>query len=61
MKRIIRHLFVDLVGDNMVTVKKCPNCGSTNIKWVVPQLGQLYECFNCGYRGALIIEEEIEK
>jgi hypothetical protein len=29
----------------MVAIKKCPNCGSTNIKWVVPQLGPVWECF----------------
>lgn len=57
MRRIIWHLFVNSVGENMVTIKKCPNCGSTNVKWVVPQMGPIWECFNCGYRG-LIIEED---
>ena len=42
----------------MVTVNKCPKCGSTNIKWVVPQLGPIWECFDCGYRGSVIEEDE---
>lgn len=41
-----------------MNIKRCPNCGSSNIKWVVPQLGPVWECFNCGYRGPLVIEEE---
>jgi Zn ribbon nucleic-acid-binding protein len=37
--------------------KFCPNCGSDNIKWAIPQNWSLWECFNCGYTGALIIED----
>ncbi|MGZ7108600.1 MAG: hypothetical protein ACXVHW_06510 [Methanobacterium sp.] len=39
-------------------IKKCPNCGSTNIKWVIPQMGPIWECFGCGYRGLIIEEDE---
>lgn len=38
--------------------KFCPNCGSSNIKWTIPQLWSIWECFNCGYRGAVVIENE---
>jgi len=44
----------------MKKVKKCPQCGSTNIKWVMPQMWSMWECFACGYHGALVIEEEKE-
>lgn len=44
----------------MVAIKKCPNCGSTNIKWVIPQMGPIWECFDCGYRGLVIEEDEEE-
>jgi len=37
----------------------CPKCGSTNIFWAsgLPQLWSVWECRECGYRGALIIED----
>jgi Zn ribbon nucleic-acid-binding protein len=37
--------------------KFCPNCGSDNLKWAIPQNWSLWECFNCGYTGALVIED----
>ncbi|MEM3401925.1 MAG: hypothetical protein QW179_02025 [Candidatus Hadarchaeales archaeon] len=39
--------------------KYCPNCGSERVRWAsgLPQLWSIYECLNCGYRGALIIED----
>jgi len=39
-------------------IKYCPTCGSTNIFWVsgLPQLWSLWECKECGYKGALILE-----
>jgi len=39
-------------------VKFCPKCGSENIDWVLPQTWSKYECKNCGYIGALIIDDE---
>ena len=39
-------------------MKFCPNCGSKNIDWVLPQTWSKYECKNCGYIGALIIDDE---
>jgi len=40
-------------------VKFCPKCGSTNVFWAsgLPQLWSIWECRNCGYRGALIVED----
>ena len=39
-------------------IKYCPTCGSINIFWVsgLPQLWSLWECKECGYKGALILE-----
>jgi predicted RNA-binding Zn-ribbon protein involved in translation (DUF1610 family) len=41
------------------SVKFCPKCGSTDIFWAsgLPQLWSLWQCRNCGYRGALILED----
>lgn len=41
------------------SVNFCPKCGSTNIFWAsgLPQLWSVWECKNCGYRGALILED----
>jgi predicted RNA-binding Zn-ribbon protein involved in translation (DUF1610 family) len=40
-------------------MKFCPKCGSTKIFWALglPQLWSLWECKNCGYRGAFIVED----
>ena len=37
----------------------CPGCGSKNIFWAsgLPQLWSLWECRECGYRGAFIVED----
>jgi len=42
-------------------VKCCPVCGSTNIHWAsgFPQFWSLWECKECGYRGALVLEDGI--
>lgn len=39
-------------------VKFCPKCGSTDIYWArgLAHLWSLWECKNCGYYGAFIIE-----
>jgi DNA-directed RNA polymerase subunit M len=38
--------------------KFCPRCGSSDIFWAqgMPQFWSLWDCKNCGYRGALILE-----
>ncbi|MEM1689233.1 MAG: hypothetical protein QXU01_01245 [Candidatus Hadarchaeales archaeon] len=35
----------------------CPRCGSDKLRWAsgLPQLWSLYECLECGYRGALVV------
>jgi len=40
-------------------VKFCPKCGSTNIFWArgLPQLWSIWECRECGYMGAFIVED----
>jgi len=40
-------------------VKFCPKCGSTDIQWAsgLPQLWSVWECRDCGYRGAFIVED----
>lgn len=40
-------------------VKFCPKCGSTDVFWAsgLPQLWSIWQCRNCGYRGALILED----
>jgi len=47
----------------MVKIKKvkfCPECGSTEIFWAngLPQFWSIWECKYCGYRGALVIEDD---
>ena len=51
---------VDLsIGDIM---KFCPRCGSKNIGWPLPHDRQKWECKDCGYIGAFVIEDgEIAK
>jgi len=41
------------------SLKFCPKCGSANVFWAsgLPQLWSVWECRNCGYRGALILED----
>lgn len=38
--------------------KFCPKCGSTNIFWAsgLAHLWSIWQCRNCGYRGAFIVE-----
>jgi len=40
-------------------IKYCPKCGSTNIFWAsgLPQLWSLWECKQCSYKGALVLED----
>ncbi len=38
-------------------VKFCPKCGSTNINFLVFYRPSIWKCLDCGYEGALIIEE----
>jgi len=37
----------------------CPKCGSPDVYWAsgLPQLWSVWDCRNCGYRGALILRD----
>lgn len=37
-------------------MKFCPRCGSKNLNYM-PWLGERYVCKDCGYQGALVIED----
>jgi len=39
--------------------KFCPRCGSTDVFWAqgMPQFWSLWQCRNCGYQGAFILED----
>lgn len=41
----------------MNIMRFCPRCGSKNIDWVLPQDWSKWECKDCGYIGAFIIED----
>ena len=52
-------------GKKKIRIKVCPICGSRNIHlsssfdgWLTPEI---YVCENCGYRGPIILEIEIDK
>lgn len=40
-----------------IALKFCPICGSPNIEWVLPQTWSKWQCRDCGYIGALVIED----
>ncbi len=48
-----------MVKNNVQKVKFCPKCGSTEIFWAsgLPQLWSIWECKECGYRGAFVVED----
>lgn len=38
-------------------LKFCPKCGSTNINFLTFFRPSIWKCLNCGYEGALIVED----
>ncbi|MBT3262403.1 hypothetical protein HN992_03160 [Candidatus Woesearchaeota archaeon] len=42
----------------MVSKKSCPKCGSGAIDFYAGGLTGIYHCKNCGYSGAIIVEED---
>ncbi|WP_368660198.1 hypothetical protein [Methanobrevibacter sp.] len=34
--------------------KICPRCGSTKVKWIIPQNWSMWKCYTCGYIGPII-------
>jgi len=51
-------------GKRKITITVCPVCGSTNIRKISPFSGWLtpeeWVCEDCGYRGPIVAEVEIE-
>jgi uncharacterized protein YeaO (DUF488 family)/predicted RNA-binding Zn-ribbon protein involved in translation (DUF1610 family) len=49
----------ETIGRVLKRTKYCPRCGSARVFWAhgLPQMWSLWDCQNCGYRGALIIED----
>jgi len=47
------------LGSKKPEVSFCPKCGSTNIFFAsgLPQLWSIWECRNCGYRGAFVLRD----
>lgn len=41
-----------------IKLKYCPKCGSNNVKWVNPLMWSTWVCYDCGYEGPIIIEDE---
>lgn len=46
--------------------KVCPQCGSENIEWIIPQNWSQWSCNDCSYTGLVIevdkkTQEEIQK
>ena len=44
----------------MSSLKKCPHCGSDEIRWIQKGDDGYYECGACGYMGIHIEEEDRE-
>lgn len=38
-------------------MKFCPRCGSTNINFLIFYRPSIWKCLDCGYEGALIVED----
>ena len=55
---MVKHTAVQIVvmsiSDHM---KFCPRCGSKELGWPLPHDRQKWECKECGYVGAFIIED----
>jgi len=41
----------------LARMKSCPECGSTNINFLAFYRPSIWKCLDCGYEGALIIED----
>jgi predicted nucleic-acid-binding Zn-ribbon protein len=55
----LKHGFTFFLLSRLKKLKFCPKCGSTEIYWAsgLPQLWSIWDCKECGYRGALVIED----
>jgi DNA-directed RNA polymerase subunit M len=41
----------------LARIKFCPKCGSTNINFLIFYRPSIWRCLDCGYEGALIVED----
>jgi len=41
----------------LARTKFCPKCGSTNINFLIFYRPSIWKCLDCGYEGALIVED----
>jgi len=59
--KIACQTFLLILSFKSVEKKKdmlyCPRCGSSNVDWILPQIWSKWVCRDCGYIGALIIED----
>ena len=43
-------------------IKICPRCGSSNIKWIIPQNWSMWSCNDCSFTGpAIEADKETQK
>lgn len=40
-------------------LKFCPKCGSSNLNFLIFYRPSLWECLDCGYEGAFVVEDGI--
>jgi transcription factor S len=57
MRVFLKNIIMVISMQRNRTKKFCPKCGSTNIKWFIPQMWSVWECFDCGYIGIIILED----
>jgi len=60
-----RESVINLGKEKAIKIIVCPVCGSTNIRkisvfsgWLTPEE---YVCLDCGYRGPIVAEIEVER
>ena len=47
--------------EKVVRVLRCPKCWGTNIFYETAMItGRKYRCGDCGYMGALVVEEDVK-
>ena len=60
-KAFISWIYITKVDSMLGYIRKCPRCNSKDVNiWMGANLGIIYSCKNCGYRGPLIVEEDSE-
>jgi len=54
---VVENVDLYICNEGDYQMKFCPRCGSTNIDWVLPQTWSKYECKDCGFVTAFVIED----